>query len=110
MKKMIFACAAAACLLAPVQAMAQSKPAPTVEIKAAQSNEWTGRQILAVAGGAIVGAIVVDALLPGIMMKTAIGMIGGGTLGYYWYTNEVPPMMKQTSATDGIATVVLANM
>lgn len=111
MKKLAFACVAAACLAAPVQAMAQSKPAPGTEPKSAQAEGWTSSKILAVAGGAVVGAIAVDILLPGIVMKEAIGLIGGGVLGYYWYTNEVPQVMNhRASDTDGAAKIVMTGM
>ena len=52
MKKLALALAAAACLSAPVQAVAQSKPAPAIESKSAKAEGWTSGKILAVAGGA----------------------------------------------------------
>ena len=54
MKKLALALAAAACLSAPVQAVAQSKPALAIESKSANAAGWTSGKILAVAGGAVV--------------------------------------------------------
>ncbi|NDA45794.1 MAG: hypothetical protein EBY21_00655 [Alphaproteobacteria bacterium] len=100
MKKLAFAFVTAACLAAPVQAMAQTKEAPAKEAPAKESkmmatNEgWTSGQVLAIAGGAVVGYLAADILVPGMMMKNALGLIGGSVLGYYWYTNETPQQMK----------------
>ncbi len=111
MKKLALALAAAACLSAPVQAVAQSKPAPAIESKSAKAEGWTSGKILAVAGGAVVGILAADIIVPGIMMKNAIGLIGGAVLGYYWYTNELPqPMSHRVSDADGSAKVVMTNM
>ncbi len=102
MKKLAFALVTAACLAAPVQAMAEPKEAPAKEASAKESkmmtaNEgWTSSQILAIAGGAVVGYVAADILVPGIMMKNAIGLIGGSLIGYYWYTNESPKEMKHS--------------
>ena len=111
MKKLALALAAAACLSAPVQAVAQSKPSPAIESKSAKAEGWTSGKILAVAGGAVVGILAADIIVPGIMMKNAIGLIGGAVLGYYWYTNELPqPMSHRVSDADGSAKVVMTNM
>ena len=112
MKKIAFVLVAAACLAAPVQVMAQTKPAPAVEMKSASSEGWTPRKVLAVVGGAAVGVLAADILLPGLMMKNAIGVVGGAVLGYYGYSNELPPspMDKRASNAEGDAKVMLTNI
>lgn len=91
MKKLAFAFVAVTCLAAPIQAMAQTKEAPAMEHKmGAKAEGWTSNQVLAIAGGAVVGYLVADILVPGMMMKNAIGLIGGSAIGYYWYGKESP--------------------
>jgi hypothetical protein len=97
MKKLAFALVTAACLVAPVQAMAQSKEPPEKESKLIAANEgWTSGQLLAIAGGAVVGVGAAHILVPSIMMNHAIGLIGGSLIGYYWYANEAPLKTKQS--------------
>jgi len=91
--------------------MAQSKNEPSMEAKSVSSDGWTTGKILTIAGGAVVGVLAADILIPGLMMKTAIGLIGGGVLGYYWYSNELaPPMGHRASDTGGAAKVVMTKM
>ncbi len=89
MKKLALALAAASFLASPVQAIAQSKPALAIESKTAPAEVWTSGKVLAVATGAVVGVVAADIILPGIMMKEAIGLVGGAVLGYYWI-KELP--------------------
>ena len=112
MKNIAFVLVAAACLAAPVQVMAQTKPAPAVEMKSASAEGWTPSKVLAVVGGAAIGFLAADILLPGFMMKNAIGVVGGAVLGYYGYSNELPPspMDKRASNAEGDAKVMLTNI
>ena len=56
MKKIAFVLVAAACLAAPVQVMAQTKPAPAMEMKSASTEGWTPRKVLAVVGGPLLAS------------------------------------------------------
>ena len=112
MKKITFVLVAAACLAAPVQVMAQTKPVPAMEMKSASAEGWTPSKVLAVVGGATIGVLAANILLPGLMMKNAIGVMGGAVLGYYGYSNELPPspMDKRASDAEGDAKVMLTNI
>jgi len=60
-------------------------PAAASATSEASSFTLSPEQLLAIAGGAVVGGVLLDFVLP-VRVAYLIGGVGGAYLGYTWYT------------------------
>ena len=81
-RSMIFAFLLASSL--PIGALAQPSPTPSTPPAHESKEGMTGGKLVAIGGGAIVGAVLLEVIAVADA-ATIVGGVGGGFLGAWWY-------------------------